>query len=676
MDRRFNRLLYAVLLFAVNAYVCWRAFGLEYSQYMSSIEGAYVGISRHLLASWHDLSWWPAWYTGIPFRNSYPPLLHMLVAVDSAVMHVSVVRAHHIVTALFYCLGPVFAYALLVRLSGKPFLSFCAALGYAVLSPSGLLIRAVALDMEHPLRPRRLSTLIAYGDGPHLSGLSLLPLALLCLDLALVRRTVWFWGAAAASFVAVVFTNWLAAFSLAILVICYLAAYCEWRRWWSTALFAAGTYLVAMPWAPPSLIRTIQFNARTIGGDFTNSYLALLHSAPWALLGFAVIWFVLRRLKAPPWWQMLMLFSAAMAWVTLGWFWFGVAVLPQPDRYHLEMDLGLMLAGSMGLGLALEKAPRKAQQVIAVIFFLLAGVQLYKGHRYARDVIKPVDITSTVEYQSARWLEEHMPGVRVMVPGSIQFWLSAFADNPQIGGGFEQGNIQFPNRIAQYQILSGDGTTDNDVAISLLWLKAFGVEVVEAGGPGSREFYHPFKKGDKFKGQLPEVWRNGDDALYRIPLRNNSLAHVMRPAHLVTRMPVNGIDTEQLRTYVDAIDDPAFPEAQFVWRTQHSAEILAPLKPNRIVSVQITYTPGWHAIANGHPARVFSDGLGFLAIAPDCDGNCRMELTYDGGMETRIAQWLSRATILGWVLWAAYTHFSKRNFRAEPSLEFSGTHRS
>ena len=64
----------------MNAYICWRLFRLEYSQYMGSIEAAYIGISHHILASGGDLSWWPAWYMGIPFQNAYPPLLHFLVA--------------------------------------------------------------------------------------------------------------------------------------------------------------------------------------------------------------------------------------------------------------------------------------------------------------------------------------------------------------------------------------------------------------------------------------------------------------------------------------------------------------------------------------------------------------------------------------------------------------------
>ncbi len=643
--------LYAAILFTINAYICWRLFGLEWSHRMDSIEGAYIGISRHILSSWRDLAWWPAWYGGIPFHNSYPPLLHVLTALAAAGFRVSPARAHHFVTALFYCAGPVFAYLLLGRLSRRGFESFCAALFYSVFSPVGLLVPKVAADMGHPLRPRRLGTLVAYGDGPHVAALALLPLAVYCIDLALEKRTPLYWGLASLSLIAVVYTNWLGAFALAALVFCYLAAGATRRDWVATAALGAATYLVAMPWIPPSLIRTIQFNAQTIGGDFTHATSAMLRAAPLALLALAALKYGMFRLRTPAYLQMLALFSALVSWIGLGSSWFGWNVVPQPERYHLEVDFGLTLTLVMCVAFALRHAPRRLPQLSICALFLFSAAQIYRAHYYARGTIYPVDITTTVEYRVAHWLDEHMSGSRVMVPGSIQFFLQDFTEAPQLGGGFEQGDPNYVDRFAQYQVLSGAGAGTNDVEISVLWLKALGVQAIEAGGPGTREHYHAFTNGAKFQGVLAEIWREGDDAIYRVPQRNNSLAHVMRRPHLVSRRPSNGVDVEQVKTYVDAIDDPALPEARFLWRTQHSAEILATAQPNHIVSVQTNFDPGWHASANGRPARTFADGLGFLVVEPGCNGECRIELVYDGGREMRVAKWLRGITILCWVIW-------------------------
>ncbi len=592
----FRRAPYGLILFAINLYVCWRVFRLEWSHRMDSIEGAYIGISRHILSSFPDLSWWPAWYGGIPFANSYPPLLHYSVALFAALTRFTVVRSHHIVTGLFYCLGPVFAYLMLKRLSGRPLASFGAALLYTVISPSALLVQAIAADIGNPLRPRRLHTLIAYGDGPHLVAFALVPFAIYMLDRALERRTPLRCAGAVLAIASVALTNWLGAFALAALILCYLVSKDVWRSWLISAAIGLAAYVLVCPLMPPSLIRTIQFNAQTIGGDFRDSPKVLLHYAPYALAAFALLKTVLLRLRTPAYLQMLLLFTALTGWIALSFSWFHIAVVPQPDRYLLEFDLGLTLSVAMSLALL----PRRATQILATALALFTIAQAYRGQRFARSLISPVDITTTLEYRVAHWCEQNLHGARVMVPGTVSFFFNAFTETPQLGGGFENGVVNYQGRIAQFEITSGGGTTAlNDAPISILWMKAFGVQAVAAGGKQTREFYHHFVNGPKFSGVLPELFRDGDDAIYAVPLRTPSLAHVMTRAQLVAHPPVNGIDVAELRRYVEAIDDPALPEAQFVWKTQHSAEILADLSPGQVAQVQVTYTRGWRASVNG-----------------------------------------------------------------------------
>ena len=640
---------------------------------MDSIEGAYIGISRHILESFPDLSWWPAWYGGIPFANSYPPLLHYLVALFAAITPFTVARAHHVVTALFYCMGPVFAFLMLRRLSNRPAASFCAALFYSVLSPCGLLVPAVALDMGDPLRPRRLGTLIAYGDGPHVAALALVPFAIYMLDRALERRTPLRCAGAVFAVAAVALTNWLGAFALAVLILCYLAAGRPWRDWAISAAIGLAAYIAVSPLMPPSLIRTIQFNAQTIGGDFTNSTKTLLHYAPYALAALVLLKLAMWRLRTPAYLQMLALFTALMGWISLGFTWYKVAVIPQPDRYLLELDFGLTLLVAMGVALF----PLRIGRIAAVVLALFSVEQIYRASRYARGLIYPIDMTTTVEYRIAHWCDQNMRGARVMVPGTVAFFFNGFTDTPQMSGGFENGAVNYEGRIAQYQILSGAGTTArNDVPMAVLWLKAFGVQAVAAGGKQSREYYHPFANGGKFSGVLPELFRDGDDAIYRVPQRSASLAHVMARGQLVVHAPYNGLDVAEIRRYVEALEDPALHEAQFVWKTQHSAEVLADLSPGQVVQVQVTYHAGWHASVNGAAAKLIPDGLGFFAIAPDCTGRCRIELVYDGGDEQRIARAASGLVFLCWLGWAIGSTWRRKarstGFSAIPPASSSG----
>jgi len=109
------------------------------------------------------------------------------------------------------------------------------------------------------------------------------------------------------------------------------------------------------------------------------------------------------------------------------------------------------------------------------------------------------------------------------------------------------------------------------------------------------------------------LWREGGRRRYLSvePPRDNapqSLAHVIHPDQLVRRAPVDGLDVEPLRPYVAALEDPS-PRARFRWRNPHDAAIAA----DQVLSVQASYAPGWHAAANGRPARLGSDRLGLPA---------------------------------------------------------------
>ena len=173
--------------FALNAYLCHELFTVEYTQHMGSIEGAYISISRYALDSPGGLSWFPLWYGGIPYENSYPPLLHLLVAAFAWATGLSVALAYHTVTALMYCLGPVTLFWMSYRLSGARVASFAASLLYSLFSPSLILMPSVLEDLGTSLGPRRLQSLVYWGEGPHVMAMTLLPVAVVALAAALKK---------------------------------------------------------------------------------------------------------------------------------------------------------------------------------------------------------------------------------------------------------------------------------------------------------------------------------------------------------------------------------------------------------------------------------------------------------------------------------------------------------
>jgi hypothetical protein len=64
-----------------------------------------------------------------------------------------------------------------------------------------------------------------------------------------------------------------------------------------------------------------------------------------------------------------------------------------------------------------------------------------------------------------------------------------------------------------------------------------------------------------------------------------------------------------------------------------------------VVSVQISYHPGWRARANGQTVPLLRDALGLIWLAPACQGPCELELDYDGGWELRLSRYISSATV-------------------------------
>ncbi len=636
------------MLFLINAYICRGLFGTEYLRHMGSIEAAYIGISRYMLAHWRDLSWFPLWYAGIPAQNTYPPLLHWIVALAAFLRGISPAHAHHWATAIFYCLGPVALFALTLRLSGSMRAAFIAGALYSALSPSAWLMPEIGRDTGY-FHPERLTALVYYGEGPHVTSLTLLPLAILLLDLALERRRAPYFTLAALSFASVALTNWIGALGLALGIVAYLCARQSPNKHFArdiglTVLIGAAAYCIASPWIPPSTIAAVESNAKFIGGDYSHTAAALLFWIPAILLILLVLKLVLRR--APSYLQFAVFFAFLTALAPLTITWANIAIIPQPERYHLEMELALALLAGLLIDVGLRRLPKRAAQLVTIALLLALIWPMKSYRRYARDVlIRSIDIQTTSEWRTAQWLNQNWNGGRVLLPGSSAFWLTAFSDTPEIDGGFAQGVTIPVYAMAKYEIGTGVAAGSHAAEIAILWLKALGVQAVDVSGPGSTEVYKDFRHPEEFEGVLQPLWREPGDVLYRVGT-STSLAHVMTASELVARTPINGIDVDPLRPYDAAIENPSYPAAAFEWTTQHSARIKTDLPPNSVVSIQISWSRGWHAHMNGRSLPVFKDGLGFLYLIPGTSGPTTISIDYDGGIEMIAAHWISLITLL------------------------------
>jgi hypothetical protein len=662
--------LAALALFAVNMYVCRELFRTEYLHHMESIEGAYIGISRYILAHPHDLNWFPLWYGGIPFQNTYPPLLHLMVAGVAWLFGISPALAHHAVGATFYCLGPVALMLLANALSKNLMLSFVSGLASSLVSPSAFLIPSVRTDLGSFWKARRLQSLVSNGEATHVASMTLLLFAILALHWAIENWAAENWviekKTAARVFVtavllaATVLTNWLGAFALAIACICYLMARSGDRGRAVTRMAAIGllAYGLAAPWIPPSTILTIQRNAQFTVGNFPMGVRQLEYAGLLLLAGAGLAWLLI-KIRASRCVAFGCYFLLVMAALALPFEWFHAYLVPQADRYHLEMEIGFCLIAVFGLGHLSRNAGWKLGWIAAVVVVILGVMQAKQYRRYFRWIGRPIDIHQTVEYESAQWLQKNLPGGRVYTQGSTRFWLNAFSDISQTGGGFDQGITNREISLIQFGIpyLADDGTN------AAMFLRAFGVQAVMVAGANSRDSYHDWRHPNKFQGVLPELWRSGDDVIYGVPQRSPSLAHVILPADAVSRPPMNMEDVASLQKLSAALENPALPIADLVWKSPSEGTVSTVLQPGQAILFQISYHPGWKASVNGSPRPIRQDGLGFMIVEPGCSGSCEIRMVYDGGVEMRIAKWAQAASLLfglAWVGWGWLRHQGMR----------------
>jgi hypothetical protein len=332
-----------------------------------------------------------------------------------------------------------------------------------------------------------------------------------------------------------------------------------------------------------------------------------------------------------------------------------IAVLPQAERYHLEMEMGFTLAlFTIGQRL-LRRFGKVPTAAVAgcVVGLLIAQFIVYR--KFARELIQRLDVTTVVEYKAPKWLEANLPGLRSMMSGDLGFWFNAFTNNPQLSAGHDPFSPNWMVEIAVYAIYASQ-----DVHKTILWLQAFGCHAVTVPGPDSRNAYKPYSFPKKFDGVLPVLWREGGETIYGVPQRSKSLAHVVPDDAVVSHSPINGHDTAELERFVAAIDDPNLPEASLSWQDPEHAHIQASVHQGQAMAVQVTYDPGWIAKANGEPAPVSRDGIGLITVHPRCEGICEVSLVFEGGLERKLCRVTSFGVTIATLLLGIFRLLSSR----------------
>ena len=649
MDRGAERpakfhILAVCSLTALNLAVCWRLFQVEYMDEFRSIEGSFIAIARYISRHWGDFSWFPLWHCGMPYQDTYVPALHLVVAVVATLGKISAARAYHGVTAVTYALGPATLYWMAVRMGSHRAAAFLAALFYSLYSPAALLMPDVARDLGGLWSARRLQVLTVYGEGPHVTAMTIAPLALLALENALRRRSGRALVPAAVAIALVFLTNVPGTGALGLAVFCWICAQPAGRRvaaWAMAGSAAVFAYGLACYGAPPSALATVSSNMGSMHPDYTFKYGSLLLVA--ALAAVAGAGQLLARTRLTLTVRFGILFFGLMAGIVLANDYRKLELVPQPHRMQLEMEMAACLLLGSAAWAIYTRIPRWIRPVVWVACLAPLAVQFDHYRTEAQLDTQPVDVASRSEYTTARWLDANLHGRRVYADGSLSFWLNAFSDTPQMEGCCLQG--QSMPALDWVRYLAAHDADPADTERTKPWLQALGVDAMVVSGPESTDGYKNIPHPERFGRVFPVLHQEHGDTIYAVPRGRSTLAHVLRAEEVIPRRPNGQVDYSEVVRFAGTVSDDSRPAAGFEWLRGDTARIRANLRPGDVVSVQVAWFRGWKASVGGRQVPVAVDGLGFIAIRPECEGDCEIVLHWAGRPDWPLAAVVSAASL-------------------------------
>jgi len=630
-----------LLLTALNLSICWRLFKVEFTNHFSSIEGSFIGIARYISRHWGDFSWWPLWHCGMPYQNTYVPLLHIVVAATSSIGHLPPARAYHAVVGLIYAFGPGTLYLMMTRLDASRPAAFVAAVLYSVFSPSSFLMPRVAGDLGGFWSARRLQVLTVYGEGPHVSCMTVLPLVILALQVAIETKTRRAFALAAIA-IALVFTiNVPGTMATGLAVFCWICAQPAGRRlsaWKLAAGASLFAYCLACFAIPPSSLATVGGNIGSMHPGFSISlkYGPVLLALVLGAVAAAGYWLTRTGLSLAV--RFAILFSGLLVPLSATADVERFELLPQVGRLHLEAEMGVCILLGCAAWWIYRRLPWQVRPILLALFLALTIVQTRHYRARARRDLDNVDLEKRSEFTTARWLDRNLGGGRVYAMGSTGFWLNAFTDTPQLIGCCDQGlSMPVLNQIP-YPINAQ--VAKEDTVRAGVWLRALGVRAIVVNGPASTDEYKDIKAPERFRAVFPALHEENGDTVYSVLPAASSLAHVLRPGDQVPTTKSRDVAFADVSRYADAIANE--PRATtFMWLRSGRARIHAKLHRDDLLSVQVAWFPGWTASVGSARKSISQDGLGFILIHPECEGDCEITLAWHGPPDLPFAQALS-----------------------------------
>lgn len=633
MASRRSTILLALGIFLLNAALNAPFFLPGEGQYRDSIEGGYASMARFISEHPDPFGWNPVQYFGLPTQMWYLPGVPYASAL--AIKLLPALYPEHVYRILvtsMACAVPATLFLFLCYFTRSTGWSLFTAVLYTLFSPSYAVFPAITGDRGITYLPWRIQVLVKYGEGPHNTGLALMPLALVAVWHAATRRRFWHLFAAAALLAAVALTNWIACMATAWCCLAMLAT-----GWFTSRehgfsakrmLLAAGLgYLLACFWLTPRFVQTTALNWPVDAHGYKlrlTQYLLLA-----ALMAIPLIGLIVLRFR-PAWhWQVFVTICfAGFLYVTGGHYWFGHSTIPESRRYALEAEMFffVVLGGAVRFLLSHpNRLVRDALMIAAGALLVWYPVQARTYIRRTWERHQPTPREQTPEFRVSRFIDSRKPAGRVYAGGGTRFRMNSWFLLHQVGGTFESGLANRSALFFHYMARTGMGSPpERRAQDAIMLLRAAGVEYAVVHGPRSTEHWKDFVGPDTFEGVLPKVFEEGDDRVYQLPF--HGFAHLVKGEEYPQSFPMNET-APILVPFLAAMDDPA-RRLKFEWLGNSHVRITGPIPEGMLVSTRMPFHPLWSATQDGTPLTIEADAMDLILLRPQPSSRTVIELHY------------------------------------------------
>lgn len=652
MASRRSTILSAVAIFLLNVALNAPFFLPGEGKYRDSIEGGYASMARFISEHPDPFGWNPVQYLGLPTHSWYLPLVPYTSGL--LINLLPMLKPEHVyrlfVTAMT-CLGPVSMFLFVLYFTRRLKWAVITALAYTFYSPSYLVFPAITKDQGITYLPWRIQVLTKYGEGPHNTGLALMPLALMALWHASTRRRFWQLFAAAALLAAVSLTNWVACLALgwcclAMLIVGTTTSQehgFSARRLLSAALLG---YLLASFWLTPDFVRTTLFNWPTDAFQFkvqTLQYMLFAGLVSIPVVGWLVAW------KQPRWFfqSFVAICLGGFVFVVGGHYWYGADTIPESRRYAIEAEWFFFVALVESVRFALSAPNRLWRDALMAAFgaFLIAypaQLRTYASETWIMH--RPTPRQNTIEYRVAEFLNSTRTQGRIYAGGGTRFRLNSWFLLPQLGGTFESGLSNRSALYFHYMVRTGyQSPPERRARDAIVLMRAAGVEYAVVHGPKSAEHWKDFVGPESFEGTLPKVFDEQSDRVYKLPF--TGLAHLVKGSEYPQSRLINANAPTAL-PFVAAMDNPE-RQLRFEWHGNSRIRIEGRIPPEMLVSARLAFDPGWSATQDGASLPVERDAMDLILLRPKPSERSVIELRFT-------APWQQYAfTAVSALAWAA-----------------------